>query len=105
MHTKKRNRLEHKRLNDLVYVSYNRKMADRFQKIREEGKNFDPLILEDFDWDNKRVDPLANSSHVSNALGVLEIISIYHGTKLMKVLVHLHISEVVIFLGELLVGV
>jgi hypothetical protein len=62
------------------------------------------LILEDFDWDNKWVDPLANSSHVSNALGVLEIISIYHGTKLMKVLVHLHISEVVIFLGELLVG-
>ncbi|KAL5681168.1 hypothetical protein ACJX0J_007553, partial [Zea mays] len=69
MHTKKRNRLEHKRLNDLVYVSYNRKMADRFQKIREEGKNFDPLILEDFDWDNEWVDPLANSSHVSNALG------------------------------------
>ena len=69
MHTKNRNRLEHKRLNDLVYVSYNRKMADRFQKIREEGKNFDPLILEDFDWDNEWVDPLANSSHVSNALG------------------------------------
>jgi len=45
-------------------------MADRFQKIREEGKNFDPLILEDFDWDNEWVDPLANSSHVSNALGV-----------------------------------
>jgi hypothetical protein len=53
----------------LVYVSYNRKMVDRFQKIREEGKNFDPLILEDFDWDNEWVDPLANSSHVSNALG------------------------------------
>jgi hypothetical protein len=69
MHTKKRTRLEHKRLNDLVYVLYNRKMADRFQKIREEEKNFDPLILEDFDWDNEWVDPLANSSHVSNALG------------------------------------
>jgi hypothetical protein len=27
------------------------------------------LILEDFDWDNEWVDPLANSSHVSNALG------------------------------------
>jgi hypothetical protein len=36
---------------------------------------------------------------------LLEMISIYHGTKLMKLLVHLHISEVVIFLGELLVGV
>ena len=28
------------------------------------------MILEDFDWDNEWVDPLANSSHVSNALGV-----------------------------------
>jgi hypothetical protein len=35
---------------------------------------------------------------------LLEMISIYHVTKLMKLLVHLHISEVVIFLGELLVG-
>jgi hypothetical protein len=80
MHTKKRNRLEHKRLNDLVYVSYNRKMAARFQKLREEGKNFDPLVLEDFDWDNEWVDPLANSSvvgddplftweHVDHAIG------------------------------------
>ncbi|KAL9684410.1 hypothetical protein QQ045_021846 [Rhodiola kirilowii] len=32
IHTKKRNRLEHQRLNDLVYVQYNRKIATRFQK-------------------------------------------------------------------------
>ncbi|XP_062203674.1 uncharacterized protein LOC133905895 [Phragmites australis] len=30
IHTKKRNRLEHKRLNNLVYVAYNRKMTSRF---------------------------------------------------------------------------
>jgi hypothetical protein len=66
MHTKKRNRLEHKRLNDLVYVSYNGKMATRFQKIHEKGKNLDPLVLEDFDWDNEWVDPLANSSLVGD---------------------------------------
>ncbi|KAL6581945.1 hypothetical protein OROMI_005959 [Orobanche minor] len=56
IHTKKRNRLEHKRLNDLVYVQYNRKIATRFQKRREEGSNFNPLIIEDFQWDNEWVD-------------------------------------------------
>ncbi|KAJ1287185.1 hypothetical protein BS78_03G411100 [Paspalum vaginatum] len=64
IHTKKRSRLEHERLNNLVYVQYNRKMAARLQKMREEGKNFDPLVLEDFDWDNEWVDPLANSGHI-----------------------------------------
>lgn len=59
MHTKKRNRLLHKRLNDLVYVAYNRKMKTRFQKRREKaGKNYDPLVIEDFDWDNEWTDSL-----------------------------------------------
>ncbi|KAL6508662.1 hypothetical protein OROGR_023373 [Orobanche gracilis] len=53
IHTKKRNRLEHQRLNDLVYIQYNRKIATRFQKRREDGKNFDPLLLDDFQWDNE----------------------------------------------------
>ncbi|KAL6518104.1 hypothetical protein OROMI_033805 [Orobanche minor] len=53
--TKKRNRLEHRRLNDLVYIQCNQKIATRFQKRRESGKNFDPLILDDFQWDNKWV--------------------------------------------------
>jgi len=39
-------------------------MAARFQKMREEGKNFDPLVLEDFDWDNEWVDPFANSAPI-----------------------------------------
>jgi hypothetical protein len=60
------------------------------------------LILEDFDWDNEWVDPLANSSHVSNALGDDFNLS---WDQVDEVLVHLYISEVVIFLGELLVGV
>jgi hypothetical protein len=44
------------------------------------GKNFDPLVLEDFDWNNEWVDPLANSyvvgddplftwEHVDHAIG------------------------------------
>ncbi|XP_051135441.1 uncharacterized protein LOC127254392 [Andrographis paniculata] len=56
IHTKKRNRLEHKRLNDLVYVQYNRKIEHRFPKRREEGSNFSPLVLEEFQWDNEWVD-------------------------------------------------
>ncbi|CAO2047216.1 unnamed protein product, partial [Urochloa humidicola] len=55
IHTKKRNRLLHKRLNDIVFVSYNRKMKSRFLRIRQEKKEktFDPLVLENFDWDNE----------------------------------------------------
>jgi hypothetical protein len=40
--------LEHKRLNKLVYVSYNRKMQNRFQKIKEVGLN-------DFEWESEWV--------------------------------------------------
>ncbi|KAL9674047.1 hypothetical protein QQ045_030313 [Rhodiola kirilowii] len=55
IHTKKRNRLEHQRLNDLVYVQYNIKIATRFQMRREQGTDFNPLNLEDFQWDNEWV--------------------------------------------------
>ena len=56
VHTKKRNQLEHKRLDKLVYVSYNRKMANRFQKIRElgsKGKKSNPLLLQELQWENE----------------------------------------------------
>jgi len=59
IHTKKRNRLLHKRLNSIVFVSYNRKMKTRFQKLRlKKGKCFDPLVVEEFDWDNEWADSL-----------------------------------------------
>ncbi|KAM0881724.1 hypothetical protein ACQ4PT_032771 [Festuca glaucescens] len=59
IHTKKRNRLQHQRLNGNVFVSYNRKNMDRFQKRREKmgDKSYDPLVIEDFDWGNEWVDP------------------------------------------------
>jgi hypothetical protein len=46
-------------LNDNVFVSYNRKNMDRFQKRREKigDKSYDPLIIDDFDWGNEWVDP------------------------------------------------
>nr|XP_017254340.1 PREDICTED: uncharacterized protein LOC108224302 isoform X1 [Daucus carota subsp. sativus] len=52
IHTKKRNRLEHQRLNDLVYVQYNRKIDSRFKKMRELGEKYNPLIFEDLEWTN-----------------------------------------------------
>ncbi|XP_066365342.1 uncharacterized protein [Miscanthus floridulus] len=71
IHTKKRNRLEHKRLNDLVYVQYNRKMAVRFQKRHKKGAgNFDPLCLEDFDWNNECVDVDAEPVHNGRGLEI-----------------------------------
>uniref|UniRef100_J3ME58 Retrotransposon gag domain-containing protein n=1 Tax=Oryza brachyantha TaxID=4533 RepID=J3ME58_ORYBR len=66
IHTKKRNKLEHKRLNKLVYVSYNRKMENRFQKIRvpsSQGKRSNPLLLEEFEWENEWVDESCEPIH------------------------------------------
>jgi hypothetical protein len=59
IHTKKRNKLEHQSLNKLVYVSYNRKMENRFAMIRElgfKGKRSNPLVLEEFLWENEWVE-------------------------------------------------
>jgi hypothetical protein len=50
----------HKRLNAIVFVSYNRKMKTSFQLRREKKGKEDPLVLEQFDWDNE----WADSSHV-----------------------------------------
>ncbi|XP_074356348.1 uncharacterized protein LOC141696056 [Apium graveolens] len=55
IHTKKRNRLEHQRLNDLVYVQYNQKIVSRFKKRRELGRKFDSLVFEDLEWANEWV--------------------------------------------------
>lgn len=64
--------MEWKRLNDLVYVQYNRKITTRFEKLRISGKGFDPLVIEDFQWENEWVgdDPLW--SHVDDAMGASE---------------------------------
>ncbi|XP_038713464.1 uncharacterized protein LOC120007338 [Tripterygium wilfordii] len=45
IHSKKRNRLEHQRLNDLVYVHYNLRLQ---QRNYWKGRNYDPINFEDF---------------------------------------------------------
>ncbi|XP_073105215.1 uncharacterized protein [Elaeis guineensis] len=45
IHSKKRNRLEHQRLNDLVFVHYNLRLQQRFYF---KGRNYDPIDFELF---------------------------------------------------------
>eukprot|EP00253_Pinus_taeda_P035513 PITA_35513 len=47
IHTKKRNRLDQKRLNDLVYVQYNLRL--RRNQLLNRRPNSDPIVLEDID--------------------------------------------------------
>ena len=71
IHTKKRNRLEHKRLNKLAYVSYNRKMDNRFTNIRElgsKGKRSNPLLLEEFTWQNEWVEEESDGDNIWDAV-------------------------------------
>nr|XP_033508765.1 uncharacterized protein LOC117273681 [Nicotiana tomentosiformis] len=49
IHSKKRNRLEHKRLNDIVYVKYNRALRTRFD-LRN---IIDPISLDHIDYCNE----------------------------------------------------
>ncbi|KAK8716756.1 hypothetical protein V6N13_044057 [Hibiscus sabdariffa] len=49
IHTKKRNRLTQSRLNDLVYVKYNRALVQRFN-LRDK---IDPIVLKDIDDSNE----------------------------------------------------
>ncbi|XP_023752194.1 uncharacterized protein LOC111900549 [Lactuca sativa] len=46
IHTKRRNRLEHQRLNDLVYVHYNLRLQNR---LKDYKKSYDPIDYESID--------------------------------------------------------
>ncbi|KAL6569780.1 hypothetical protein OROMI_014294 [Orobanche minor] len=50
IHTKKRNRLEHKRLNALVYVKYNLRLRERSIKRRNK---IDPIVVDEIDSDDE----------------------------------------------------
>ncbi|KAL0455577.1 UNVERIFIED_CONTAM: hypothetical protein Slati_0896900 [Sesamum latifolium] len=49
LHTKRRNRLEQKRLNDLVYIKYNRALRRRY----DARDTIDPIALDDIDESNE----------------------------------------------------
>eukprot|EP00261_Vitis_vinifera_P016589 XP_010645792.1 PREDICTED: uncharacterized protein LOC100251090 [Vitis vinifera] len=49
IHSKRRNRLDHQRLNDLVYIKYNRALKRRYN----ERNTIDPISLKDIDDSNE----------------------------------------------------
>ena len=49
IHSKRRNRLDHQRLNDLVYIKYNRALKRRYN----ECDTIDPISLKDIDDSNE----------------------------------------------------
>ncbi|KAL0285243.1 UNVERIFIED_CONTAM: hypothetical protein Sradi_7179300 [Sesamum radiatum] len=70
IHTKKRNRLEHQRLNDLVYVHYNLKLKDRWFM---QAKSYDPIDYESIDKINFWIvddeeEPFLNYEDIDNML-------------------------------------
>eukprot|EP00253_Pinus_taeda_P020741 PITA_20741 len=60
IHTKKRNRLEQKRLNDLVFVQYNLRL--RRNQMMSKTPDLDPIVLDDIDptskWVEETKDPV-----------------------------------------------
>eukprot|EP00253_Pinus_taeda_P027423 PITA_27423 len=60
IHTKKRNRLEQKQLNDLVFVQYNLRM--RRNQMMSKTLDLDPIVLDDIDptseWVEETEDPV-----------------------------------------------
>ncbi|XP_075080280.1 uncharacterized protein LOC107806086 [Nicotiana tabacum] len=60
IHTKKRNRLEHHRLNSLVYVRYNARLRER--SIKRKMQNVDPILVDEIDsddeWITEKEDPV-----------------------------------------------
>ncbi|XP_027911484.1 uncharacterized protein LOC114170198 [Vigna unguiculata] len=81
IHSKKRNKLDHKRLHDLVYIKYNQQLAQRYN-IRDE---IDPILLNDIDECNNdneeggndlvfHDDPTLNWATIYEALGIGELV-------------------------------
>eukprot|EP00253_Pinus_taeda_P011627 PITA_11627 len=60
IHTKKRNRLEQKRLNDLVFMQYNLRL--RRNEMMSKSPDLDPIVLDDIDptseWVEETEDPV-----------------------------------------------
>ncbi|XP_057971302.1 uncharacterized protein LOC131160033 [Malania oleifera] len=73
IHMKKRNRLEHKRLNALVYVKYNTKLREIATRRRQ---NYDPILVpevaSDDEWITEKEEPILpkDTSWVDDVLDV-----------------------------------
>ncbi|XP_038711766.1 heavy metal-associated isoprenylated plant protein 32-like [Tripterygium wilfordii] len=66
VHTKKRNRLTTKNMNDLVYILYNKKLKDRHLKLQEVTE--DPLVLDDIALDDEWVANPPNPNDIGDEI-------------------------------------
>jgi hypothetical protein len=62
VHTKRRNRLTAKRMNDLVYIMYNKKLKQKFIKKGTLKEEEDPLVLENVVSDDEWIAEPANDA-------------------------------------------
>ncbi|XP_061357381.1 uncharacterized protein LOC133301719 [Gastrolobium bilobum] len=53
VHSKRRNRLEQQRLNDLVFVKYNLQLEMRQKEREKKGDTYDPICLSDLESDDE----------------------------------------------------
>ncbi|KAJ8775002.1 hypothetical protein K2173_020006 [Erythroxylum novogranatense] len=84
IHSKKRNRLEHKRLNDLIFVRYNLKLRER--TLSSTSCSNDPIAIDNIDilvdWVSEESNLVGVSDlNVEDDLG-LESIDIFNGIRL-----------------------
>ena len=62
LHTKRRNKLAQSKLNDLVFIKYNRALARRFN-IRD---SIDPISLQDIDESNEWLIGILDDEHAKD---------------------------------------
>ena len=76
-------------------------MKTRFQIWREKKeKSFDPLVIDQFDWDNEWADCCMFILKVRVDVRLLRMRMVLHGDLLMKLLVHQARCEAAIFKGK-----
>jgi hypothetical protein len=71
-------------LNKFVYVSYNSKMENRFANMRElgsKGKKSNPLVLEEFLWQNEWVEDSHEDDGDNNQTAIDDAINATQGLR------------------------
>jgi hAT family C-terminal dimerisation region len=53
IHSKRRARMEHERLNNLVFIKYNIKLERRQREREKQGDHYDPISLSDMESDDE----------------------------------------------------
>jgi hypothetical protein len=65
IHTKRRNRMEQKRLDKLVFVNYNKRLYERYQqrKLRNNEEDYDPIRVEELNYNSEWMTGVAGAAN------------------------------------------